>query len=90
MRFIKRAQALGFTLDEVAALLTLDVARACGETQALAGRKLGLIEQDPASGHYGLGPLAMQLGLISLQQVDPVRLALAALPGLARRWATIL
>ncbi len=47
--------------------------------------KLGLIEQDPASGHYGLGPLAMQLGLISLQQVDPVRLAIAALPGLAHK-----
>ena len=47
--------------------------------------KLGLIEQDPLTGHYGLGPLAMQLGLISLQQVDPVRLAIAELPGLALR-----
>lgn len=47
--------------------------------------KLGLIEQDPVSGQYGLGPLAMQLGLISLQQVDPVRLASAALPALATR-----
>ena len=46
--------------------------------------KLGLIEQDPVSGHYGLGPLALQLGLISLQQVDPVRLAIAELPGLAQ------
>jgi DNA-binding IclR family transcriptional regulator len=46
--------------------------------------KLGLIEQDPVSGHYGLGPLAIQLGLISLQQVDPVRLAIAALPELAQ------
>ncbi|ODV12002.1 MAG: IclR family transcriptional regulator [Rubrivivax sp. SCN 70-15] len=45
--------------------------------------KLGLIAQDAASGHYGLGPLAMQLGLISLQQFDPVRLATARLPGLA-------
>ena len=45
--------------------------------------KLGLIEQDPDSGHYGLGQLAVQLGLISLQQVDPVRLAIAELPGLA-------
>ena len=44
---------------------------------------IGLIEQDPLSGHYGLGPLAMQLGLISLQQVDPVRLAVAELPKLA-------
>ena len=45
--------------------------------------KLGLIAQDEASGHYGLGPLAMQLGLISLQQSEPVRLASAQLPALA-------
>jgi DNA-binding IclR family transcriptional regulator len=45
--------------------------------------KLGLIVQDAASGHYGLGPLAMQMGLISLQQFDPVRLATARLPELA-------
>ena len=63
VRFIKRAQALGFTLDEVAALLTLDVARACGETQALAGRKLGLIEQkiaDLAAMQRVLGELVQQ------------------------------
>lgn len=47
--------------------------------------KLGLVEQDSVSGHYGLGPLALQLGLIALQQVDPVRLASAALPALAQR-----
>ena len=45
--------------------------------------KLGLIVQDGSSGRYGLGPLALQLGLISLQQVDPVRLATARLPELA-------
>jgi DNA-binding IclR family transcriptional regulator len=45
--------------------------------------KLGLIVQDGNSGPYGLGPLAMQLGLISLQQVDPLRLATARLPALA-------
>ena len=38
--------------------------------------KLGLIERDGLSGQYGLGSLAVQLGLISLQQVDPVRLAI--------------
>ena len=37
--------------------------------------RLGLIEQDRASGHYLLGPLALQLGLISLQQADPVHIA---------------
>lgn len=46
--------------------------------------KLGLIEQDGASGRYGLGPLALQLGLLSLQQYDPVRLATPLLPDLAR------
>ncbi|MGA8010384.1 MAG: IclR family transcriptional regulator [Thiomonas sp.] len=45
--------------------------------------KLGLIEQD-AAGRYGLGPLALQLGLISLQQYDPVRLATPALIELAQ------
>lgn len=46
--------------------------------------KVGLIVQDDATGHYGLGPLALQVGLISLQQVDPIRLASAELPRLAR------
>jgi len=68
-----------------------DLAAAAGMTPAKAHPylvsfgKLGLIEQDAVSGHYGLGPLAMQLGLISLQQVDPVRLAIAELPALARQ-----
>ncbi|MBL8340860.1 MAG: IclR family transcriptional regulator [Rubrivivax sp.] len=35
--------------------------------------KIGLVERD-ATGRYGLGPLAMQLGLISLQALDPVAL----------------
>lgn len=45
--------------------------------------KLGLIAQDE-TGRYGLGPLAMQLGLISLQQFDPVRLATPVIAELAR------
>ncbi len=45
--------------------------------------KLGLVEQETASGRYGLGPLALQLGLISLQQYDPVRLATPRIEELA-------
>lgn len=45
--------------------------------------KLGLIEQDAASGRYGLGPLAMQLGLISLQALDPLALATPVIERLA-------
>ncbi len=46
--------------------------------------KLGLIAQDDGNGRYGLGPLALQIGLISLQQVDPLRLATGQLPALAQ------
>ena len=46
--------------------------------------RLGLIEQDATSGHYLLGPLALQLGLIGLQQADPVRIAAPLLAPLAR------
>ncbi len=45
--------------------------------------KLGLVEQESASGRYGLGPLALQLGLISLQQYEPVRLATPRIEELA-------
>jgi DNA-binding IclR family transcriptional regulator len=71
------------------AMALKDLARDAGMSPAKAHPylvsfgKLGLIERDGLSGQYGLGPLAVQLGLISLQQVDPVRLAIAELPPLA-------
>jgi len=46
---------------------------------------IGIVEQDRESGRYALGPLALQLGLISLQQADPVRIAAPLLPELAAR-----
>lgn len=45
VRFIKRAQVLGFTLDEVGSLLELDKARACAETRGLAAHKLQVIAE---------------------------------------------
>lgn len=46
--------------------------------------RIGLIEQDPATGFYRLGPLALQLGMISLQQVTPVQIAAPLIAELAR------
>jgi DNA-binding IclR family transcriptional regulator len=47
--------------------------------------RLGLIEQDRTSGHYLLGPLALQLGLISLQQANPVHIATPLIADLAQQ-----
>jgi len=64
-----------------------DLAREAGMAPAKAHPylvsfiKLGLVEQE--AGRYGLGPLALQLGLISLQQYDPVRLATPRIEELA-------
>jgi MerR family mercuric resistance operon transcriptional regulator len=63
LSFIKRAQALGFTLSEVGGLLRLDEGCACAETRALATRKLASIEQkmaDLAIMRQVLGELVQQ------------------------------
>jgi MerR family mercuric resistance operon transcriptional regulator len=44
IRFIKRAQLLGFTLDEIASLLRLEGSQTCASTRELAARKLAMVE----------------------------------------------
>jgi MerR family mercuric resistance operon transcriptional regulator len=63
LRFIKRAQALGFTLGEVDMLLTLDSAFGCSDTRLLVARKLELIERkmaDLTAMHQALVQLVSQ------------------------------
>lgn len=44
LRFIKRAQAMGFTLVEVGSLLSLQARRSCHATRELAATKLRLVD----------------------------------------------
>lgn len=66
-----------------------DLSRAAGMPPAKAHPylvsfgNLGLVKQDPHTGQYLLGPLALQLGLIALHGLDPVNEALAEVGQLA-------
>lgn len=63
MCFIKRAQALDFTLDEAMVLLSLEGARARAETRALAQHKQKLLEHKLtglSAIHAALGELIRQ------------------------------
>lgn len=73
--------------------LTLrDLAAAAGMTSAKAHPylvsfiRVGLVQQDGITGQYELGPFALQMGLVSLQRLDPVRVAL---PEIAELQSTI-
>ncbi len=82
-RLLKAAAAQGHPLP----LKTLSQAAGMSAAKAhpylVSFCKLGLMSQDPVTGYYGLGPLAMEMGLIGIQQVDPIRLASAQLDALA-------
>jgi len=47
--------------------------------------RAGLVTREPDFGHYGIGPLAISVGLAGLNRLNPVRLAYEALPALRDR-----
>lgn len=60
-------------LKDLAALAGLTPSRA--HPYLVSYGRLGLVEQDPASGRYALGPAALRIGLACLQQLDPLQAA---------------
>lgn len=84
-------QLLHALVNEGRALPLTELARCAGMAPAKAHpylvsfQKVGLVEQDLDSGRYGLGPLALQMGWIGLQQVDPVRWATPVIERLAEQ-----
>ena len=67
-------------LKEVARLARLHPGKAHRYLVSLI--RIELVEQDAASGHYGVGPMAIALGLVGLRNVDVMRVASALLPSL--------
>lgn len=75
LRFIKRAQVLGFTLEEIAGLLRLDAARACTQTRDLAARKLQTIDEklaDLTAMRKALGKLMRRCNSLDGTAVCPI------------------
>lgn len=76
-------------VSHVGPMMLRDLARAAGMPPAKAHPylvsfgKLGLIEQDPVTGRYGLGAFALQMGLSALQGLNPIRAATPAVAALS-------
>jgi DNA-binding IclR family transcriptional regulator len=70
-------------------MMLRDLAREAGMAPAKAHpylvsfSRIGLIEQDETTGRYEIGPLALELGLISLRRLSAVRIATPKIAALA-------
>lgn len=72
IRALEAAEGL-LPLKEVAARAGMPASKAYLYLSSYA--REGLVQQDEATGHYGLGPFAAQLGLAALRQSDVINLA---------------
>jgi MerR family transcriptional regulator, mercuric resistance operon regulatory protein len=80
VRFIKRAQALGFTLEEITGLLSMESAGCCAGTRELAAQKVALIERklvDLAAMRQALAALVRQCDTGRAEASCPIIRALA-------------
>ncbi len=80
---------LAALVDAARPLTLRDLAARAGMTSAKAHPylvsfiRVGMVQQDTVSGHYELGPFALQMGLVGLQRSNPVRVALPYVNALA-------
>lgn len=69
-------------------MMLKDIAAAAGMAPSKAHRYLvsliraGLVEQDPATSRYDLGPFALSIGLVAIDRLDRIRLGLSAIAAL--------
>ena len=81
---------LAFLSQQKGAMSLTDIARGCGMAPSKIHRYLAsfvdasLVKQEGRSGHYDLGPGALQLGLAAIARHDFVNSAADGLPKLAR------
>lgn len=70
------------------AMMLKDIAAAADMPASKAHRYLvsliraGLVEQDPATSRYDLGPFALNIGLVAIDRLDRIRLGLTAIAAL--------
>jgi DNA-binding IclR family transcriptional regulator len=77
---ILRAMATGkrsMMLKDIAAAADMPPSKAHRYLVSLI--RTGLVEQDPLTSRYDLGPFALNLGLVALDRVDRIRLGLATI-----------
>ena len=74
-------QPSSMALKDLAAKAGLSASRA--HPYLVSFGKLGLIEQDPVSQRYALGPAALQIGLACLHQLDAIKAATPVAEALA-------
>lgn len=85
------ARLLVALVEEEAPMMLRDLAQVAGFAPAQAHaylvsyRKIGLVEQDAATGQYHIGRFALDIGIASMRSTDPMRLASEASADLSKR-----